>query len=420
MKKYFVALLLLASCAYKAEDRSQTVISMQTIDRNGFTETISNKERLSSFKATDFLSAQPFQKVLRVYGKNANGQTTSKITTYHDNGGLCQYLEATDGRAHGIYREWFPSGTLHIEACLIEGVADVHELAQNTWVFDDKCSVWDTSGHLVALFQYKKGLLVDRSLSFFPDGGIQQITPYELGLIHGAVQTFAKDQSLIEEVHYEKGIKQGQAIAFWEANKRRYEETYVLGKLHSGLYFDPEGILIAEVKEGSGKQALFNDKTLSTLVTISNGIVEGEITEFNPNGTIKSIYHLIDGKKHGEEKEYYPHEKGAKAQVKLLLNWNEDKIQGIVKTWYPSGQLESQKEVLDNKKQGSFFAWYKNGDLMLTEEYENDLLIKGAYYQKGDKVAVSKIDAGKGVAHLHNADGIFLKKVPYDKGKPLL
>jgi antitoxin component YwqK of YwqJK toxin-antitoxin module len=82
--------------------------------------------------------------------------------------------------------------------------------------------------------------------------------------------------------------------------------------------------------------------------------------------------------------------------------------------------MESQREINNNKKQGSSFAWYKNGNLMLVEEYENDLLIKGSYYKRGDNKAVSKVESGKGVASLYTSEGIFFKKVSYEKGKPQL
>src|ERR1700749_5060505 len=128
-----VALACLSSCASKhASSKNDGIVSMQIIDRNGFTETISNKERISSFETTDFLAPQPLQKVLRVYGRNQDGQTTSKITSYHDNGQLWQYLEAVDGRAHGVYQEWFSNGQQKIEAGVVEGGADIHDLAPGT------------------------------------------------------------------------------------------------------------------------------------------------------------------------------------------------------------------------------------------------------------------------------------------------
>ena len=39
-------------------------------------------------------------------------------------------------RASGIYREWFPTGQLKIEAYVIGGSADVGVGAQSDWLFD--------------------------------------------------------------------------------------------------------------------------------------------------------------------------------------------------------------------------------------------------------------------------------------------
>lgn len=414
------SLVLLCSCGSKTpSDQSDTVISMQVVDRNGFSETISNKERISAFKNTDFLTPQPFQKVLRVYGRNAAGQSSSKITSYHENGQLWQYLEVVDGRAHGFYREWFQNGQQRIEASVVEGVADILDLAQATWVFEGPCKVWDDQGNLTAEFLYDKGLLHTPARYFFPSGKLHKIVPYEQGEIHGSEQAFDEEGNLLEETPYVQGEKQGKAIAYWEKGALLSDEMYEGGLLKEASYFDPKGQRIAEVKEGSGKMAQFKDGALNALFSISKGIIEGEMQFFRPDGSLHLTHVLQDGKKNGEEWEYYPPVDGKQPIPKLCLNWGDDKIQGQVKTWYPSGQKESQRELADNKKHGSAFAWYKNGDLMLMEEYESDLLIKGSYYKKGDKKAVSKIDAGKGVASLYNSDGIFLKKVTYEKGKPI-
>lgn len=423
MKKYILVpfLLFFYGCAsHTASNKSDSIVSMQIIDRNGFTETISNKDRLSSFQTTDFLTSQPFQKVLRVYGRNEKGQSTSKITSYHENGGLCQYLEAVDGRANGLYQEFFSNGQLKIKAHLIEGVADIHELAQSTWVFDKECTVWDDQGNKTALFHYAKGLLVDRAQYFFPDGKLQQIIPYEKGQIHGVCQTFDNDGNLLEEIPYCKGEKEGLSITHWAVGKPLSQEVFHEGKLLEAIYKNSQGKEVACVKGGYGKSAQFEEGHLTTLLSIQEGIVEGEISHVNQNGTLHHSYILNEGKKNGAEWEYYSHKPGEKPIPKLFINWEKDQLQGQIKTWYPDGQAESQREVHNNKKQGSSFAWYKNGDLMLTEEYENDLLVKGAYYKKGDKKAVSKIDSGKGVAYLYTPEGVFLKKINYEKGKPLL
>ncbi len=234
MNKIFLilALALLCGCASRqGSDQSGTVISMQVIDRNGFTETISNKDRLSNFQSTDFLTPQPYQKILRVYGRNLAGQSTSKITSYHENGQLWQYLEAVDGRAHGAYREWFPNGKQKIEANLVEGVADIHDLAQATWVFQGLCKVWEEEGSLAAEFTYEKGLLHTTARYFFRDGKLKKTIPYEQGEIHGVVQTFDENGSLIEEIPYSENEKFGKATAYWAPDQILSTEVYTRGRL---------------------------------------------------------------------------------------------------------------------------------------------------------------------------------------------
>jgi antitoxin component YwqK of YwqJK toxin-antitoxin module len=233
------------------------------------------------------------------------------------------------------------------------------------------------------------------------------------------VHTFDEEGNLLEEIPYTKGEQQGTATAFWKPGQLLSKEIYNRGQLWEASYLDREGNQIAEVNEGRGKMAQFKEGHLSALFSISRGIIEGEVQFFHPNKTLHCTHQLKEGKKNGEEWEYYPSERGETPQPKLCVHWSDDKIQGQVKTWYPNGQMESQRDISDNKKQGSAFAWYKDGSLMLIEEYENDLLFKGSYYKKGDKKAVSKIESGNGIASLYTNEGIFLKKVSYEKGKPV-
>ncbi|MBS0620319.1 MAG: hypothetical protein JSS61_02540 [Verrucomicrobia bacterium] len=409
MKKLLLCLLL-AGCASRTTDSSQSLTSIQFIDRNGFTETMSSKDRIASYAEIDFLKPQPYEKVLRVYGRNLHGQSTSKITSYHDNGLIWQYLEVVDGRAHGMYRQWHPNGQLHIEANVIEGTADIHELAQATWIFDGVCKVWDDEGNLSADIPYVKGALADQTHYYFPSGAIQQKIPYEQGLLEGALQVFDKEGALIEETHYHLGKKHGPAFS------PNSQEEYQEGLLMQAKYFDLQGSILAEIQNGIGIAASFENGTLSSLTEYKKGIPEGEVRLFLPSGALHCSYFIKEGMKTGEEWEYYPNT----TKPKICLHWNEDRIQGTVKTWYENGQMESQREIHDNKKQGLSFAWYKTGDLMLMEEYENDLLLKGSYYKRGEKTPISKIDAGEGTATLYTSEGFLLKKIGYEKGKPQL
>ena len=393
-------------------------MSMQLIDRNGFAETISAKDRLTPFESTDFDAAQPYQKVVRVFGKASSGKQLSKITTYHPNGGLYQYLEVANGRANGYFREWFPNGTKKMECYVVEGTPDINELAQVSWVFDQTSFVWDEEGHIIAEIHYNKGALEGPSSYYHKNGGLEKVIPYHKNLIDGTVSLYRDDGQLLEKIEYNQGLRSGTALAYRKDSTLLYQEEYAHGKLTCGSYFDPQGALITSVADGSGKQALFTNDTLYSLIEYKQGGPEGKVELFSPTGRLTSYYHILKGLKSGEEVEYYSTTDSL--VPKLSLQWNEDTIEGIVKTWYENGVLESQREISQNKKQGLSFAWYKDGSLMFMEEYDNDTLTTGSYLKKGDKHPVSKVENGKGIATIYDGKGRFQKKITYEKGLPHL
>ena len=343
------------------------------------------------------------------------GQSSAKVTSYHDNGQLGQYLEVIDGRAHGFYREWFANGQMKIEATIIEGLADIHELAEKSWVFDGLSRVWNERGVLTAEIRYDKGVLNTPSLYYHTNGALQKIIPYQHGVIDGDILIYDDQGAIVEQIPYVKGLIHGRAYSYWAKDQPLYIENYEQGLLLQATYYDVTGKLVAQVEEGCGQQALFTDDLLDSLISFNKGLPEGLVTLLRPDHSIRSTYYVKEGKKEGEEIEFYP-----SAQPKLSVHWHDDVIQGMVKTWYPNGVLESQREINRNKKQGLCFAWYQNGDVMLMEEYDNNLVVKGSYFKKGDKTPVSKIDGGKGTATLYTSEGLFLKKISYEKGNPKL
>ncbi|MBI2742381.1 MAG: hypothetical protein HYX48_00495 [Chlamydiales bacterium] len=415
-----VLLVFLSSCAQKTqEEKSNPLLSIQLVDRHGFSETISAKERLSQYQNVDFFSPQSYQKVLRIYGRDSQGRTHSQLTNYHPNGQVSNFLEVVDGRAHGIYREWYENGQLKLEATVIEGVADLSFIAQSSWLFEGKSQVWDDQGKCLAEIQYSKGALDGISKYYYSSGQLHKEIPYVQDEIEGVMSVYAADGTLREQIHYEKGLKQGEAIGLWGPEKIQYRETYEKDLLQKGVYFAEDGKQLSEVVNGSGKQAIFLLSDLRSVVEINKGAPNGLIQIFQDGGVLEREYSVRDGRKTGEETEFYPQNEEGKIVPRLLVTWHEDTLHGLVKTWYETGVMESQRELSANKKQGLSFAWYRDGSLMLNEEYDNDKLIKGTYFKKGEKLPTSKIDDGTGTATLYDSWGKFLKKVNYEKGKPV-
>ena len=413
----YLALLIVAFGCSHYTPVADSLVAIQIQDRNGFTETISTQERLENYQNVDFLLSQPFKKVLRVY-KN-DGKNHSIITTYHPNGSIAQYLEAKEMRASGIYREWFPNGQMKIDSYVIGGTADITQGAQKDWLFTGTSQVWDEDGHLMARIPYQNGVLQGTSTYYFPSGTVQCLIDHVKNMEDGDQIEYYPNGNMKSRTRFEKGRRKGQSFGYFDNNLQAWTEKYIEGLLLSGNYYTIQGEQIGEVEDGRGLQARYEGNSIAFLVEIRQGVPEGAVKKFNSKGDLQALYSIRAGKKHGEEIDYFQPEAGEKERrPKLSIQWDQGSIHGIVKTWYRTGQLQSQREYSRNKKSGPTCAWYRNGSLMLVEEYEDSILTKGAYYKKNHNDPISTIMNGNGTAYIYDEDGSFMKKIAYAKGKP--
>lgn len=404
--------------AKASKPRLLLLTSIHIIDRNGFSETISGKERLKQFQLVDFLKSQPYQKVLRIYERDSKGNVRSVVNTYYENGNPKQFLEILNARANGTYSEWHENGARSLLTKVIGGTPDVTATAERTWLFDGTSYAWNEESQLIAEINYSQGALEGYSNHYHANGELWKRIPFVKNQLEGVAEFFKKDGVLLSQITYSQGQRNGCSVRYWDSDHVASQEDYCKGKLANGQYYDQEGNLLSEVRDGSGFRVVFSKDSILEMQEYADGILEGEVKVFNRLGGLKRVYHVKNGIKHGEEVDYYERNFSISPQARLAFNWYEGKIQGMVRTWYPDGIMESQKEMSNNKKNGVLSAWYKDGNLMMIEEYENGKLLRGDYFRKGDKTAISQVIQGKGTVTLHDNNGHFLQKVAYVNGKP--
>lgn len=387
MKKILPLLLFLSSCVNKQNDCN--LVGIQIQDRNGILETVNQKEKLLAYDKQDFTKSQPYRKVMRFY--KDEGQNTSVITTYHPTGALWQYLEASNLRASGKYEEFYPSGRLKIEAVVIAGPADLNQLED--LIFDGKNYVYFEDGTPLAIIEYKKGKLDGKSSYFYPNG------------------------SLEKELNFSENTLDEEAKSYFFDGKLASVETYKRGSLVSGKYFDKSENLIATIVDGFGQKAEVTQDGFA-FFEYRKGVVEGDVIFKNLDGRLVKKYQLKAGKKQGIEEHYFDYLVENKPQQKMRISWKDDMIHGEVTTYYPNGNVESVRQFCQNKKSGPSIAYYPDGSFMLVEEYEEDRLLEGKYFRKGQKEIVSNVRNGYGTSTIFDDAGVMIRKVVYQKGKP--
>lgn len=411
-------LTLLSGCAPKSNEGPPKLASINLIDRDGMSETISNPERLEKFSSIDFHGNQPYQKVLRVYERDENNIVGAHVTSYHPNGQIKQYLEVLNGRAFGTYCEWYSTGVKKVEAHVIGGQPDITPNAEKTWLFEGTAKAWDEAGNLIAEIPYSKGALQGMALYYHPNGKLWKKAAFNQNELHGPLEIYTNSGMLLQTMNYSVGQKDGLACRYWEPEKIASHEIYSEGRLITGLYYKNSGELISTIDDGIGFRAVFGKDGIAELQEYRCGFMQGQVKVFNRANRLMRLYFVKNGLKHGEETEYYDFLKDGKPQPKLTIPWFEGKIQGVARTWYDNGILESQRELSNNNKMGVASAWYRDGNLMLLEEYDNNKLDRGEYYRIGEKVPISTVSSGKGTATLFDSEGHFLRRVIYNNGTP--
>lgn len=420
--------LCITSCAVQRRNPDGTYIvppptltSINIIDRNGMSETISSPERLEQYECVDFLAPQSFQKVLRIYSRDCEGNIPACITSYHPNGVLHKYLEIMNSRASGIYREWHPNGVKRIEVNILEGIGDISAGSEKTWIFDGCSHVWNECGDVEAIIPYSKGNLDGCATYYHKNGQIWKNIFYTDNLMNGPYEIYKSDGTLLYECNYIMGAREGKATRYWNPCKIASEEIYCDGYLVTGTYYNFNDVCIATIVDGTGTKAVYGKEEIVELREYHNGILEGKIQCIDTFGRITKIYHVKNGCKYGEEITFYEAPRLQKVLTpKLSVNWYDGKIQGTIKSWYDNGTQESQREMSNNKRNGHSTAWFRDGSLMMIEEYEQDKLVKGEYYSLKEKDPVSQVNEGFGTATLYDGEGNFIQKVTYQRGKPVI
>lgn len=107
--------------------------------------------------------------------------------------------------------------------------------------------------------------------------------------------------------------------------------------------------------------------------------------------------------------------------ILLLIPFKADAQEGLVRTYYPNGQVESEINYVRNVREGEAKFYYENGNLKEERIYVNGKVegLVNIYYDNGNLREMFLIEEGKreGPTTLFNEDGTYLTEIFYTAGK---
>jgi len=170
-------------------------------------------------------------------------------------------------------------------------------------------------------------------------------------------------------------------------------------------------------EEGVGRLLTYTNGILSGELPFKDGeTVDGKYYEYYPTGDVKSEIQFVDDKMNGEYIEYYD-----SGEILAKGEYVDGVIVGEKTTYYRNGQIETIENYIEGVYDGPYTSYYENGQILTEGNYKDGKQIGewNSYYKDGKLDVFSNFDEnGKetGVYEQHTDEGWKLYDLIYQKG----
>ena len=242
--------------------------------------------------------------------------------------------------------------------------------------------VYDTTGRLIEIINYKKGFLNTREVlnrydsqgrkngywkDFYENFELHWEQYYKHGLRDGYYKEYDEKGNLKKIVKYVNDVEQVvenetqplQMQHEYYPNGRVKREASFRGGKREGTWreFDEEGNVISS-------QIYQNGRLVQSGVMDTDGTRRGEWVELYPDSTLCAKGLFINGKRSGEWKFYYPGE-----VLEQIGTYKNGKYDGDWTWYYPNGKIQKQEEFINGEPEGRYIEYDEVGNVIVTGSY---------------------------------------------------
>jgi antitoxin component YwqK of YwqJK toxin-antitoxin module len=177
-----------------------------------------------------------------------------------------------------------------------------------------------------------------------------------------------------------QGRKQGQWVVYYEKSKvPQYEGQFKDGKpFGKFVYYYPSKKIKAVMTfdtDGKTSRSMMYDETgyLMAFGKFVNKEKDSVWTHFTPMQTVSYTETYQLGQLHGQKTIYHlPATEGDKSKrIAQLYHYNKGILQGEVKEFFPDGTLKMEGTYENDKLHGVVNKYHPNGRLFIKERYKN-------------------------------------------------
>ena len=313
---------------------------------------------------------------------------------YYPNGNLKEVYLDDDNFVTGIVRTYYKSGKKHEEIPYYkgkkEGLRKIYfengNLSNEVYYVDDsrdgKTIDYYSNGKIFRLKYYKNNFGNGEFTEYYRNGQIKVKGNYKDGLRDGEFKFYSENNKYLGSVFYKnkeiikntlsKEDEENLSTNFEFADMALFlrsttrdivgatTDVYPNGKPRIYMPYSVNGELHGDYIE------FYEDGKISYKITYENGIRQGKSISYLESGKSIGETNYIDGKKEGKSLETF------EGMIQMKANYKNNKIDGDMFLYYPSGKLLQKRSFINGKAEGELIEYYENGVIKEKAYFIND------------------------------------------------
>jgi len=306
---------------------------------------------------------------------------TGEFTSFFNTGVVRQRYKVKNELVQGDVEIFYPCGVLKEKV----GYKDDQQ--------DGPGTIYYTSGQIHKKYQHSAGKLVGDFITYFENGKVQSKYVYKDDKLDGShIEYFANGKTLrvgqytndeLEgtwKYYYSNGrlsrtgdYKNDKGVGEWNFFNERGQQTEKRifneeGKLNGENTFYNNGKLyyVDSYKNGVLVKTAYYDDNGNKIGEFGKSDGTFAAKSFYPTGQLNSEGAVKKGELHGKWKYYYRY-----GQLKSEYNYDQGKLQGEAREYFKSGAIKSIATHKDDEIDGYYQEFYEHGPVKMEGWYEN-------------------------------------------------
>ncbi|MEM5566568.1 tetratricopeptide repeat protein [Psychroserpens sp. AS72] len=310
-----------------------------------------------------------------------NGKLTGKYLAYFDVGeDVLEFdIDYKNDEVQGDVIEYYANGKQYSVINFKNGMRNGHEIQ------------YYRNGQISTKSTYKDNKLEGPYTSFFANGNKKSIGQSSQGYYDGPWKNYYKDGTLSSDFNYKAGTLDGVYKSYDTDGLIKSEFQYRKGEIISYTFYDKSGEVLSQNRKKGGEFFYEGyhpngNKSAEGLYDIKGGKV-GKWKFFDQNGAMTDEGDYNEDKPQGVEKTYFP-----TGEIQSITTYDTEGNKDYYQYFHVNGKLKTQGWSVDGSKHGEWHYYYKDGTIEAINFYHKGDVHGTQYYYNVDGTIDNQID----------------------------